>query len=216
MKLLLVDDVMAFLELEKTFLSRAECTLLTASTGLEAIKVAEREHPDLILLDVEMPEMNGIEATRILKSQRDLRDIPIVVLSSSFMEQEALSAGAEEFARKPVDEPRFQELVRRHIPVKFRSDERRPLGRPCTVVTSDQRLEGTVVDISISGMLLRTLSILVIGEPLSVEFRLPLEGREKEIRAEALVSRISDRGFGLRYTRISEGAAMFIQEYVEG
>ena len=52
MKLLIVDDVKSFLDLERTFLSRADCRVYTASTGLEAIKVAQRERPDLILLAV--------------------------------------------------------------------------------------------------------------------------------------------------------------------
>ncbi len=216
MKLLLVDDVMSFLELEKTFLSRAECTLLTASTGLEAIKVAEKEHPDLILLDVEMPEMNGIEATRILQNQPELKDIPIVIVSSSSMDQEALAAGAREFVKKPVDEPRFQEIVLRYVPLTFRLDDRRMLGGTCVMESEGEQAEGTVVDISISGLLLRSTAIFAIGDPLTLYFNLPGAAREKEIQAGGVVVRISEKGYGIRFTRISEGAVIFIREFVEG
>ena len=215
-KLLLVDDVMSFLELEKTFLSRAECTLLTASTGLEAIKVAEKEHPDLILLDVEMPEMNGIEATRILQNQPELKDIPIVIVSSSSMDQEALAAGAREFVKKPVDEPRFQEIVLRYVPLTFRLDDRRMLGGTCVMESEGEQAEGTVVDISISGLLLRSTAIFAIGDPLTLYFNLPGAAREKEIQAGGVVVRISEKGYGIRFTRISEGAVIFIREFVEG
>ena len=105
-KILLVDDMRSFLDLEATFLSRAECHLLTASTGLEAIRVARAEKPDLVVLDIEMPEMNGIQACRILKSDPSTQRIPIIMLTSMQMEEEARRAGAEHFMRKPIDEPR--------------------------------------------------------------------------------------------------------------
>jgi two-component system cell cycle response regulator len=121
-KILLVDDMRHFLDLEATFLQRAECRVFTASTGVEAIRVAKAERPDLILLDIEMPEMNGIQACRILKSDPITQKIPVIVLTSMQMEDEARRAGADHFVRKPVDEPRFLNEVRRFIPIRERHD----------------------------------------------------------------------------------------------
>ena len=80
--ILLVDDMRSFLDLEATFLSRADCRILTASTGLEAIRVARTEKPDLIVLDIEMPEMNGFEFAEAVRRHPKLRQLPILALSS--------------------------------------------------------------------------------------------------------------------------------------
>lgn len=190
MKLLIVDDMKSFLDLERTFLRRADCKLHTASTGLEAIKVAQTVHPDLILLDVEMPEMNGIEATRILSVTPGLKDIPVVIVSSTQRDQEAISAGAKEFVRKPVDEGTFLSLVTKYVPLKIRKDPRKELGRPayflCNGVVESQ---GTVVDLSISGAFLTTKQPLALGDSLSIRFSIPAQEVQKEIQAEAIVVR---------------------------
>ena len=118
-KILLVDDMRHFLDLETTFLQRAECRLFTASTGLEAIRVAKAEKPDLIILDIEMPEMNGIQACRILKSDPLTQKTPIIVLTSMQMEDEARRAGAQHFLRKPIDEARFLSEIKKYLPMSI-------------------------------------------------------------------------------------------------
>ena len=81
-KILLVDDMRSFLDLEATFLSRADCRILTASTGLEAIRVARTEKPDLIVLDIEMPEMDGIAFARALRAGGAWAEVPLIALSA--------------------------------------------------------------------------------------------------------------------------------------
>jgi len=213
MKLLIVDDMKSFLDLEKTFLVRADCRVYTATTGLEAIKVAQQERPDLILLDVEMPEMNGIEATRIIGQQPDLKDIPIVVLSSTDRVAEAISAGAREFVKKPVDEERFLEVIQRYVPLKIRQDPRRELNRPCTYESDGTKGEGIVADLSISGLFLQAPHPFAIGDRLGIRFFFPVEESEKEVNAEGMIVRVSHQGFGIRFTDISEGAKLFISDF---
>lgn len=214
MKLLIVDDMKSFLDLEKSFLSRADCRLLTATTGLEAIKVAQVERPDLILLDVEMPEMNGIEATRILTSQKDLKEIPIVILSSTTRREESLNAGAREFVQKPIDEDRFLEMIKRYIPLAIRKDARRPLDTPCTLSREGESGEGIVADISVTGVFLKTPLRLAVGDRVRLAFSFPMNGSKKEVQVEAMVVRLTGAGFGLRFTDLSEGTRLFIQDFV--
>ena len=214
MKLLIVDDMKSFLDLEKSFLCRAECKLLTASTGLEAIKVAQMEKPDLIILDVEMPEMNGIEATRIITSHKELKDIPVVILSSTTRKDEALAAGAREFLNKPLDEDRFLEMVNRYVQLKVRKDERRDLIRPCFFIKDGQSRAGSTLDLSISGIFLKSAEKLDVGDRLTVSFTFPLDGSHKEIHAEGMVVRATERGYGVRFTDISEGARLYIRDYI--
>src|SRR5882672_3147866 len=67
-RILLVDDVLPFIELQKNYLKRTTCRILTARTGSQAIRVCRLDRPDLIFLDEAMPGMDGIEACRHLKA----------------------------------------------------------------------------------------------------------------------------------------------------
>jgi DNA-binding response OmpR family regulator len=78
--------------------------VIEALNGEEAIELAEREQPDIILLDVRMPRMNGYEACSVLKAQESTRGIPVVFLSARGQETEikrGLELGAEEYILKP-------------------------------------------------------------------------------------------------------------------
>lgn len=78
--------------------------VVEARNGLEAVEKAQQEHPDLIVLDIKMPRMNGYEACRRLKEIPDLRDVPIIFLSAKGQRQEieeGLSLGAADYILKP-------------------------------------------------------------------------------------------------------------------
>lgn len=214
MKLLIVDDMKSFLDLEKSFLSRADCRILSATTGLEAIKVAQMERPNLIILDVEMPEMNGIEATRILSHQRELKEIPIVILSSTTRREESMAAGAREFIQKPIDEDQFLEMVKRYVELPIRKDPRRPLDRPCTLTKEGESGQGIVADLSVTGVFLKTPLRLAVGDKVHLSFAFPIDGAQKEIQVDAIVVRVTGVGFGLRFSDLAEGTRFFIQEFV--
>ena len=212
MKMLIVDDMVEFLDLEKTFLRRADCEILTATTGLEAIKVAHQEKPDIVVLDVEMPEMNGIEATRIFCQTPELKDIPIVILSSTERDEEALAAGARAFYRKPIDENTFFKMVRTFVPIKVRQEERKTLGVRCNLKLENGTIETELVDISTTGALVVSDTPLHLGDKLHISFAVP--GSE-EIEADAHVVRDAQlRGYGLGFSSISERAVKSIKQYV--
>ena len=79
--------------------------VIEAGNGLEAIELARADKPDLILMDVRMPVMDGLEATKILKADPDTRDIPIVAVTSSAMngdEEMTREAGCDGYMTKPI------------------------------------------------------------------------------------------------------------------
>ncbi len=218
MKLLIADHVKSFLELERTFLRRADCQVVTASSGLDALHAAQRERPDLIVLDVAMPGMDGLEVTRTLSASKPpVQGIPVILLSDGDDEKAAKSSGALEFLRKPLDEGLFLNAIRRHVPLKVRQDPRRPIDAPCRFRMAEDEGMGTVANISISGVFMHTYERLAIGGRLSLRFALPLPEGDREVAMEALVVRLAPpRGYGLGFCDISDETLDNIRRYVEG
>jgi len=108
---LVADDVPQNLELLSLALGSQNHQVVTACNGAEAIEAMLAQHFDVVLMDVQMPEVNGLEATRrmrALERERGLRHTPIVALTASVMEQDRIAtqeAGMDGFAAKPVDMP---------------------------------------------------------------------------------------------------------------
>ena len=89
--------------------------VLVAKDGGEGVAIAERERPDLILMDLNMPVLDGWEATRQLKASPTTRNIPVIALSAHAMAGErerALAAGCDEFETKPLELDRLVGLIR--------------------------------------------------------------------------------------------------------
>jgi two-component system alkaline phosphatase synthesis response regulator PhoP len=104
-KILLVDDTDTILLFLKTLLTGQNFEFLTAKNGAEAVEKARRERPDLVLLDIFMPVMDGIEACRVMKGDPELKDIPVVIVtarSEAENVERCLDAGCDDYVFKPV------------------------------------------------------------------------------------------------------------------
>ena len=216
-KILLVDDMRSFLDLEATFLARAECRILTAATGLEGIRVARAEKPDLVVLDIEMPEMNGIQACRILKSDPHTASIPVVMLSSMQMKDEGRRAGADHFLKKPIDEPTFLAEVKRFLPIVERAETRVAVDVPLTLRRDGETFEARLVNLSPTGFYVAAFAIHPIGARLEVSFTLPEAPSGATVRGDALVVRHGDdpSGYGCRFRQVSADARLVVEDWVE-
>jgi len=101
-------------------LARHGFEVLEATDGLVGLTIAQSEQPDLILMDLAMPEIDGWECARLLKSQPSTRSIPIIALSAHAMlgeRQRALDAGCDEFDTKPLDFAGLLEKMERLLQV---------------------------------------------------------------------------------------------------
>jgi two-component system, OmpR family, alkaline phosphatase synthesis response regulator PhoP len=114
-KILIAEDERDIRDLVAFTLRFAGYEVVTASNGEEAVVLAPKENPDLILMDVRMPRMTGYDACRLIKAETRLKDIPVVFLSAKGQESEiqtGLVAGAEEYLLKPFAPDQLIDRVR--------------------------------------------------------------------------------------------------------
>ena len=114
-KILVAEDEDSNYELVKIVLQK-RYRLLRARNGIEAVTINEDERPDLILMDIRMPEMNGLDATRIIKEVTN--DTPVIALSAYAFEEnihEAKAAGCNDFLAKPFKVENLIEIVRKYL-----------------------------------------------------------------------------------------------------
>ncbi|MCP4345078.1 MAG: response regulator [Desulfobacterales bacterium] len=114
--ILIADDIESNRSLLKGFLESQDISIIEAENGIEAVNLAKWSQPVLILMDIKMPEMDGYEATRIIKTDEDLKDIPVIALTASAMRDDKIkikNAGAEGYLSKPINKTElFAEMMR--------------------------------------------------------------------------------------------------------
>jgi DNA-binding response OmpR family regulator len=127
-KILIAEDERDLRELVSFSLQFGGFSVVQAANGAEAVEYAQKEMPDLILMDVRMPKMTGYEACRQMKTMESVRDIPVVFLSAKGQESEiqtGMEVGAEEYILKPFAP---DELVKQVQAVLDRVMKRRQAG----------------------------------------------------------------------------------------
>ena len=130
-RLLIVDDVPDNLFLVRTILEEEGYEIVTSSNGHDALKIVESEPPDLILLDVMMPKMDGYEVTRRIRAMKDLPFIPILLITAYDRANavKGLDLGADEFIRKPIEADELLARVRSLLRLKHSIAERDRIDR---------------------------------------------------------------------------------------
>ncbi len=109
-KILLVEDNKINRDMLSYRLNRKSYEVIIAVDGAEALSLATTEHPDLILMDLSLPIMNGWDATRKIKANPETQDIPVIALTAHAMSgdrQKALEAGCDDYDTKPIEFPRL-------------------------------------------------------------------------------------------------------------
>lgn len=113
-RVLIVEDNEMNRDMLARRLSRRGYEVLVAVTGLQGVDLATEQKPDLVLMDLSLPEMDGWRATGVLKAQEQTRAIPVIALSAHAMtgdREKAMEAGCDDFETKPVELTRLLEKM---------------------------------------------------------------------------------------------------------
>ena len=115
---LIVEDNELNMKLFHDLLDAHGYQTLQTRSGIEALQIARERRPDLILMDIQLPEVSGLEVTRWLKDDEELREIPVVAVTAFAMkgdEQRIRQGGCEAYISKPISIGTFLETVRRYL-----------------------------------------------------------------------------------------------------
>ena len=116
--ILVVEDNELNMKLFHDLLEAQGYNVLQSRDGMEALKVARTHKPDLILMDIQLPEVSGLEVTKWLKEDDSLKSIPVVAVTAFAMkgdEERILQGGCEGYISKPISVPHFLETIARYI-----------------------------------------------------------------------------------------------------
>lgn len=118
-RILIIEDVPENLRLFRAILQLEDAVVLEAERAIIGIELARGQQPDLILMDMQMPEMDGLSATKILRADPQTCDIPVVIITASAMRedrQRAFDAGCNGYITKPVDPMSFVRQIATFLP----------------------------------------------------------------------------------------------------
>ncbi|MBL8537265.1 MAG: PleD family two-component system response regulator [Hyphomonadaceae bacterium] len=206
-RILVVDDLEANRRLLEAKLGAEYYEVLTAQRGEEAVQLAKRERPDLILLDVMMPGgIDGYEACRRLKAQPETRHIPVIILTTlddRDSKVRGLKAGAEEFLTKPIDDVQLMARAKSLISLKVVTDElraREASGKRMGVIDDEQRNDALDAHRVFSGTVLviddNANQINRLKAALGVEHRVSVLGQDENAAPPDLaIVAVTAKGF---------------------
>ena len=178
-RILVVDDTPMNLKLLAGILGGHGYDVITASSGAAALGLVAKERPDLVLLDVVMPEMSGYEACRRLRGEEATRLLPIIMVTALDPGEErikGIEAGADDFLTKPINQPELLARVRSLLRIKALHDELGELNR-----TLERRVGEQVAQLDRLGRLRRFFSpqladLIVAGDAAD-----PLQSHRREV-----------------------------------
>jgi len=217
---LIADDLKFFLEIEKSYLQRGGFEVLTATSGEEAVDVARKRQPHLVLLDLEMPIMDGAGACAAMRKVASLQATPIIIMSATGTPQNrerCLKAGCTEFVIKPEKPDELLGIVARILSIKKREAKRITVVFNVTGTHASRQVVGQAKDLGEKGLLLETSTAISVGSVLELEFYLPGTRSQVKVKAKVVRAGKTPEGApqaGIEFIDLSQADQEAILDYV--
>jgi|GEM_PF-976329 len=221
-KILIVDDDEFFLQVQRGFLEREHFEIIEARRGDAALEIMRKESPDIVLLDLYMPEMDGLE-TMVRARAEGMIDLPIVIVSREDDQgkiRELLDAGANEFLTKPIKIEELIKTVNTLTKEAHREHPRIPAVIKIRYRNLNELLPGDSKDISSTGIFIRTKKPLEAGRNIEI-YLYPADksaGPEIKVTGEivrACQGETTDPGMGIKFINLVPESVKTISEIIE-
>ncbi len=230
--ILVVEDDASTRDFFCTLFRVQDYNVVEARNGKEGILAASRIHPDLIVMDLTLPEMDGIETVRRIQQVPKLADIPVFAVSGygvAAVKEDAMAAGCKEVFDKPIDIDlflkRIEDTLRANLLPKPLPEEQREhmfarqVERVRTAIPTEWWIsaahhhQGTITSLSVNGCLIQTeLLELLYDKPIFLQLELPNE-KSISLRGEVLYY-LRGAGFGLWFKELSDENKAIIEQLV--
>jgi uncharacterized protein (TIGR02266 family) len=227
-KVLLVDDVNMFLEIQKGFLKLSSVHILTARDGAEALAAVKKERPELVFMDLHMPNMDGAECCASIKADPELSRLPVIMLTAEGKEEDrerCIRAGCDDFLTKPIDRVDYLQKARKYLPAIDRRDPRVPCRTKVMFRAFGVSLSGETVNVSARGVYIAAEYEVAAGTVVEMVFVLPgeesggviqVKGRVAWVNsAQKRLQRMLPVGFGVEFTGATEASLASLKRFVE-
>lgn len=206
-KILIVDDVELLRDVYKKYLSASHAEVFTAVDGEEALELARRERPDLIVMDRYMPRMDGLACCMAIKGDAAISHIPVIMTTNASQEDDAdeySRSGVCDILVKPIEEKTFLDTVVKYLPEIDRRTTRVKETLDIKILSDGSRHEAMTENISVGGAFAVAELDVSVNEELSFSFLLP----GKEVPIEVLGRIVWLRkgsgppGFGIEFIKV--------------
>jgi len=219
-KILIADDTALFLKIEESFLNRENVHVYTASSGLQALKRAVEYEPDLILLDLNMPDLKGSEVCAKIKTKEKFKKVPVLIVTAEGGEdvfKTCIEAGCDGFIIKPFEKVKFLSKIREHLAIAERRYPRIPTKISCTLTVRNENQAGIIRNISEGGAFILVPSPPSAGTMIDLKFTLP--GSDGAVLCSSIarwdMPSGDSRGFGVEFLDLSEEQRQTIADLVD-
>lgn len=221
--LLIVDDVELFIQLQISHLGHDRYDIHTARNGLEGLEMVRSLKPDLVLMDLFMPDMNGDQICSILKDDPETSSIPIVLVSSGargLSKNASISSKCDGLIFKPVRRDLLLSVVENLLGTNLRCCHRVQVSIPGTATYDEMELPVTLHTLSSDGAFLEINQQIIRGDLIELTFSLPDQDKNIHVRSAAVVwcgslNSTGPEGAGVYFLSIDAEARNQIKSFVQ-
>lgn len=218
-KILIVDDLHAFIDKEKSILNRSDFTIFTATSSRDALELHRSHKMDLVIIDLDMPEINGDELCLLIRREPGIKDVSVIIVGTGSESDlnRFRQCKANAYVTKPIRPLQLLEKVSQLLEIPERKSYRVLLKVTVNGKSTSETFFCSSHNISTSGILIETDKTLEKGDSISCSFFLP--GAER-ISADAEVVRIATNGtasfhYGARFLDLQPHYRASIESFVK-